>query len=120
MAECTTCKAQITLYEHGVPTCLNCVQKREAKLKRLTKSSVLAVLTGQLLEDTVRAEIAREAFAAITGEIPSGLPPPDGVQRIHNASNNLTAARDQMMRTHTRLNDFIEHGIVPEDLKRSG
>jgi hypothetical protein len=25
-----------------------------------------------------------------------------------------------MMKAHTRLNEFVERGIVPEDLKRSG
>ena len=51
---------------------------------------------------------------------PSGTPHPDGVQRIHNASHKLTQARDEMMNAHNRMNDFIERGIVPEDLKRSG
>ena len=40
--------------------------------------------------------------------------------RIHNVSRKLSIARDEMMRAHKRLNAFIEHGIVPEDLKPSG
>jgi len=38
------------------------------------------------------------------------MPHPDGVQRIHNASGKLKAARDEMMRAHRRLNAFIERG----------
>jgi hypothetical protein len=55
--------------------------------------------------------------AAVSSDIPSGLPQPDGVQRIHNASRKLTAARDEMMKAHKRMRDYMEHGIVPEDLK---
>jgi hypothetical protein len=51
--------------------------------------------------------------------IPSFIPPPDGTQRIHNASHKLTEARNTMMKAHRRLNDFLERGTVPEDLKRS-
>jgi hypothetical protein len=54
------------------------------------------------------------------GQFPSGLPYPDGAQRIKNASTNLTLARREMMRAHTRLNDFIERRVVPEDLKKNG
>jgi hypothetical protein len=30
----------------------------------------------------------------------------------------LDSARTEMMKAHTRLNDFTERGIVPEDLKQ--
>jgi len=42
------------------------------------------------------------------------------VRRIKDASNELTLARKEMMTAHKRLNDFIERGIVPDDLERSG
>jgi hypothetical protein len=29
-------------------------------------------------------------------------------------------ARKEMMTAHKRLSDFVDRGIVPEDLKRSG
>ena len=53
-------------------------------------------------------------------QFPSGLAHPDGVQRIKNASNALTIARREMATAHSRLNDYLSRGIVPEDLKRSG
>jgi hypothetical protein len=40
-------------------------------------------------------------------------PCPDHLQRVKNASESLFAA-------HSRLNDYLERGIVPEDLKRTG
>ena len=48
---------------------------------------------------------------------PSGLPHPDGVQRIKNASDELSIARKEMTRAYARLTDYVERGIVPEDLK---
>ena len=53
------------------------------------------------------------------GQFPGGLPYADSAQRIHSASRELSVARKEMMNAHTRLNEFIEQGIVPEDLKRS-
>jgi hypothetical protein len=55
----------------------------------------------------------------VTNRIPSGLPHSDGIQRIKSASAKLSVAREQMMKAHHRLNYFIEHGTVPDDLKRS-
>jgi hypothetical protein len=69
-------------------------------------------------EDHARAALA--AFDAVTREIPSGLPHPDGTQRIHNASREMSLARAEMMKAHNRLNDYLSLRIVPEDLKRSG
>jgi len=54
------------------------------------------------------------------GKIPSGFPHSDGSQHIHNVSHELSTAGKDLMRAHTRLNDFLSRGIVPEDLKRSG
>ena len=59
-------------------------------------------------------------FNAVTSDVPSFIPHPDGTQRIHNASHRLTEARNAMMKAHDRLNDYLERGTVPEDLKRSG
>jgi hypothetical protein len=67
-----------------------------------------------------RAKAAIAAFAAVTTEIPSGLPHPDGTQRIHNASREVSLSRIGMMKAHNRLKDYLARRIVPEDLKRSG
>ena len=50
----------------------------------------------------------------------SGLPHPDGSQRIKNASVGLSMARKGVLKAHTRLNDYLGRGIVPEDLKPYG
>jgi hypothetical protein len=73
-----------------------------------------------LHESTMRAEAATAAFTAIIDDSPGAVPNSDGTQRIRNASREVKAARDAMMKAHTRLNDILAHSTVPDDLKRSG
>jgi hypothetical protein len=93
MAECAFCKAETELYENGVPVCLPCEQKREAKSK---PSDVRLVLVSNIVEATARVSAANEEFNKVLGQVPAGLPHPDGAQRIHNASRELDAARKEM------------------------
>jgi len=85
---------------------------------RATDRDIRAILVKHIIEATERANAASRVFNAVIDEGPSGLPHPDGTQRIRNASRDLDSARRQMMKAHTRLNEFVERGIVPEDLKQ--
>jgi len=90
MAACAYCGAETQLYNGGVPICLTCADRHETKAK------------ADHIPD-VRAILARD----LTGTL-----------RIHDASRALSAARDEMMIAHNRLNNFLSRGIVPEDLER--
>jgi len=114
MAECAFCKADTELYQNGVPVCLTCEHKREAKSK---PTEVRTILVKDIVDATARVSAANEVFNKVIGQVPAGLPHPDGARLIHNASRELDAARKEMMTAHKRLNEFIGHGIVPEDLK---
>jgi hypothetical protein len=121
MAECTYCKSETKLYDNGVPICPKCLEARIIKRKPPQNTDqIRTALVSQIVNATARVSEANQKFSEAVGHFPSGLPHPDGVQRIKNASNELTSARKEMMTAHKRLNEFIEHGIVPEDLKRSG
>ena len=77
---------------------------------------IRAVLVKRIVEATERANEASEVFNTVIDQTPSGLPHPDGTQRIRNASRELDIARTEIrMKAHTRLNEFVEHGIVPDD-----
>src|SRR5438477_12060710 len=116
MARCAYCKAETILYDHDVAICLECANEREVKRKPPnTYLQVRTTLLQDVLEATARANTARESFDAVMGNIPSGIPLPDGTQRIHNASRELSAAQKEMMKAHTRLNDYISRGVVPQD-----
>jgi|SRR5579872_680520 len=116
MAACTFCKAETELRDSGMPVCVKCSEAQNSKLTH----RVLNILQQDLEAATKRSKAATAAFDAITSDVPSGIPHPDGMQRIHNASREVTVARMEMLRAHHRLNDFLNAGIVPEDLKRSG
>jgi hypothetical protein len=73
----------------------------------------------ELLAATLEVLEAAETFKVLTRDIPGDLPRPDGTQSIINAFHKVEAARDGMMKAHRRVSEFIEHGIVPKDLKRS-
>ena len=119
MAKCTDCGSETELYSSGVPICPKCSDAREGKRKPpATEQQVRSTLLQDVLELTARAEEATRQFNAVM-QIPSGLPHPDGVQRIKNASSKLSIARNELMKAHRRLEEDLGGKIVSEDLKRS-
>jgi len=123
MAKCTDCGSETELYYSGVPICLKCSEERESKPSKkppTSSTTIQKVLVDEIVEATARVNQTSREFFDVMGHIPTGFPHPDGPQRIHNASSNLSTARKDLMRAHTRLDDFLKTGIVPEDLKRSG
>jgi hypothetical protein len=120
MAQCAHCKAETYLYASGVPICIKCSDLWQAKRKPpAATQDIRTTLFQDLLGATARNSEAIRGFDEVTGQFPSGLPHPDGVQRIKYASNALSIARKEMATAHNRLNDFLSRGIVPGDLKQS-
>jgi hypothetical protein len=120
MAECIYCGSETELYG-GVPICPKCSGAREPKPKPpITELEIRAILSKNLAKAKVRAAEAFDSFNETIGQFPSGLPHPDGTQRIHNASRELSVARKEMIKSHHRLFSYLGSGIVPKDLKRSG
>ena len=120
MAECARCKAYTQLFENGVPICPKCTEERGPKRKPPNADQIRTALVNCIAQATARVSEANHKFSEAMGQFPSGLPHPDGVQRIKNASNELALARKEMMTAHKRFNDYVYRGIVSEDLKRSG
>jgi hypothetical protein len=81
---------------------------------------VRIILEQEFLEALQRRDFASSRFGEVNQDIPSGLPHPDGKQRIYRASREYSAALQELSRALRRLTDFREHGIVPEDLKPLG
>ena len=122
MAICAYYKTQETqLYVNDLPVCLTCAEappsthKPPATEREIGDALLQRMLTAVSLNDEAANEFDHAVSQARTGRYN-----PDGTQRIKDAASKMSAARDEMMVAHTRLNDFIERGIVPEDLKRSG
>jgi hypothetical protein len=90
----------------------------DAKRKPPTSErDILTVLIQEVIDATTEKNEASDAFEVVIGQFPSGLPHPDGSQRIANSSRHLSNARKKVMMAHTRLSQFLDRGIVPEDLR---
>ena len=118
MAKCNYCGSETQLYDGGVAICIPCVDVRDKKrLSPERDGDIRTLLMRKLLEATTRANTLSEEFKDVIIDIPSSLPQPDGTQRIRNTSQELSAARKEAIKAHNRLNDYLSHGIVPDDLK---
>jgi hypothetical protein len=120
MAECAFCQAQTELHDNGVPICLDCSNADPKRKPLATDQQIRTTLLQDILELTARIEEATREFKAVIDQVPSGLPHPDGVQRIKNASNKLSTARSELMKAHRRLDGHFGGEILPEDLERNG
>ena len=78
------------------------------------------MLEKEFLDAVKRRDLASFRFTDVSTDIPSGLPHPDGKQRIYNASREYSAALQELSHALKRLTDFRELGIVPEDPKLDG
>ena len=72
-------------------------------------------LIEELAEATAEHGTAKAAYNQVMWNIPSAIPHPDGVQRIHSISQELSAATKRLSRAHSRLSDFLNTGAIPED-----
>jgi hypothetical protein len=113
MARCSYCKAETNTHECGVAICVACAAARDADpTPSVSAQKIRIALVGEIVDATARVNIATEAFNAVMNHSPSA-DQPNGAHRIHNASRELSAAREEMMKAHTRLNDFVDRDIVP-------
>lgn len=81
---------------------------------------VLRILIQDAVDATAEQNEASDEFDDVLDQFPSGLPYPDGSQRIANSSQRLSIARKKAIMARTRLTDFLDKGIVPDYLKKSG
>ena len=116
MGRCGYCKSETELFDGGMPVCLDCANRLRTKQQHSEAEDSLARLERELKEATARAHQATDAFHDIMGDIPSSVPQPDGTQRINNVYRELSHARREMMRAHSRLTHFLDKGTIPEDL----
>jgi hypothetical protein len=120
MADCAYCKIETELYENGTPICVVCARAKAVNPRLSSAESQIRLkLLQEVRQATNRVNALTESFSTIIKDIPSDVPHPDGALRITKASRELSTAREEMMRAHRRLNDFLGHGVIPEDLKAS-
>jgi phosphoenolpyruvate carboxylase len=72
------------------------------------EQEIRAALLQEILEAATRNNQAAREFYEVMGRFPSGLPHPEGVERIKNASYKLTVARKEMTTALNRLHDYLQ------------
>ena len=124
MRVCSYCKTETTVEESGVAICGGCINLRFLAYDQLGRADpesqitkVYSFLLQRLTDARERAKAASDVFAEAMRDVPSGIPHPDGPRRIHNVSRDLSYARQEVLMAHTRLNDFLIRGVVPEELE---
>jgi hypothetical protein len=65
-----------------------------------------------------RRESAAARFHEIINQIPSGIPSPDGVDRIRQASHHWSYAQREVVDAQKRLENFLMYGTIPTELER--
>lgn len=61
---------------------------------------------------------ASKRFTEVMNDIPSGIPHPDGTDRIRLASRDYSESREAATAAMKRLSDFLIRGIIPPELER--
>ena len=79
------------------------------------------------ISEILRAEVertfaeyneAKQSFWRIAADAPGGLPHPDGMQHVQNASRIQMVAMGAYATALRRLNQFLIRGTIPEDLQQ--
>lgn len=113
MARCSYCGRETELHEGGIPICVPC-----SNMPILPKRTIHSHLIEELADATAEHSAALAAYNRVMWEIPSAIPHPDGVQRIHSTSQELSVAKERLASAHSRLAAFLDAGTIPEDLLR--
>ena len=83
----------------------------------MDSTEILDFLLQEVAAATQLWRFANEAFQAVIKDIPSGIPHPDGVQRIHDVSAENAQARRNLHVARIRLEHFQAYGYIPPDLR---
>jgi DNA-binding NtrC family response regulator len=83
---------------------------------RLRRDRIERRLADDLNEAISQYRHVQSLELEIIHEVPSGLPSPDGVMRIMRAGQATRAAFDQYRQALARYRDFMDQGVIPEDI----
>jgi len=82
----------------------------------MDRDKVLKIMQSDIDATKLAMQHAMKVFDGMVRDVPSGIPHPDGLQRLKNASRDLSSARAALNAAVARQCAFVLHGIVPDDL----
>jgi hypothetical protein len=84
------------------------------------RNEIARILRDKVTHARKAYESAHTAFNTITADIPSGLPHPDGTDRIRFAGSTYRSTMNAYSEALHEFNVFISDGIIPERFKAAG
>ncbi len=81
----------------------------------MDREAVLKVLGERLAAARRRQKEASVRFHGIISDVPSGIPSPDGVTRVHDAARTYRRAMREVEAAQEQMTGFVLHGVVPPD-----
>jgi hypothetical protein len=82
----------------------------------MERERIIRLLRAQLAASQDRRDQAAKRFDEMMREVPSGIPHPDGTERIRQISNEYGRTQAEASAAFGRLNDFLIHGKIPPNL----
>lgn len=83
----------------------------------LKRTSIEAILRDEVERAKRAYQQAHTDFHGVTADIPSGLPEPDGTDRIRNAGNVYRSTMNIYSDALREFNNFVTDGVIPDRLK---
>ena len=80
---------------------------------------IRSILVTEAERTKVAYEQARRDFKAITDDIPTGLPHPDGTDRIRSAGTSYRSTLNAYALAVRQLNAYAVDGTIPDWLRES-
>jgi len=87
-------------------------------MNSMERERILRMLRAELAAAQHRRDEASERFDEMIREVPSGIPHPDGSERIRHVASEYGRTQAAATAAFGRLNDFLIHGKIPPDLER--
>jgi len=81
------------------------------------RNEVARVLLGEVDRKKTAYQRAHTEFLSIAADIPSGLPTPDGTDRLINAGKMYRFTMGDYDQALREYNDFVRKGLLPERFK---
>jgi hypothetical protein len=78
------------------------------------------MLRAELAAAQHRRDEAAARFTEIMCDVPTGIPSPDGPERIRQVSREYGETQAAATAALVRLNDFLVHGAIPPHLETRG
>jgi hypothetical protein len=84
----------------------------------LDRTLILGTLTERVRLARERRNLASVAFDEVLRSVPSGIPHPDGTERVRQASQEWVNAQNEFTQALWDLNQFRLRGVVPPDFEQ--